>query len=281
MGARRYGPDTTRFLQQDIFYGALANLGLSLDPLTQNPYTLASGNPISYIEIDGHMTAVITNGAAAPTPDPDSGCPNVTCATPTPRSVSSGTDTPTCGSADSCERKAQADSTWLTNHCPGTICPTSSSSNAPSPWQSTGLPGQNTGLPGQGGSPCQLTFVLGIALPCFAQSTTGIGTTDTEPRGGTTSTRDAALSRLLALLAAAAAAGLPKGGSHNDEKRQVVFRSGSGLVIQPDPGDSRHCYLRAPQQLHLDWAATKPDANTNPHPLSVGIRSTWLYEVRR
>ncbi len=55
MGARRYGPDTTRFLQQDMFYGALANLDLALDPLTQNPYALAGGNPISYIETDGHM----------------------------------------------------------------------------------------------------------------------------------------------------------------------------------------------------------------------------------
>ena len=55
MGARRYGPDTTRFLQQDMYAGALADLGLTLDPLTQNRYALAAGNPISYIETDGHM----------------------------------------------------------------------------------------------------------------------------------------------------------------------------------------------------------------------------------
>jgi RHS repeat-associated protein len=54
MGARRYGPDTGAFLQQDMYAGALSNLGLSLDPLTQNRYALAGGNPISYIETDGH-----------------------------------------------------------------------------------------------------------------------------------------------------------------------------------------------------------------------------------
>jgi RHS repeat-associated protein len=54
MGARRYGPDTGSFLQADIYYDALADLGLTLDPLTQNRYALAGGNPISYVETDGH-----------------------------------------------------------------------------------------------------------------------------------------------------------------------------------------------------------------------------------
>jgi RHS repeat-associated protein len=55
MGARRFGPDTARFLQPDLFKGALANLGLSSDPLTGNRYALAGGNPVSYIEWDGHV----------------------------------------------------------------------------------------------------------------------------------------------------------------------------------------------------------------------------------
>jgi YD repeat-containing protein len=59
MGARRFGPDLGAFLQQDQFSGALADLGLATDPLTQNRYALAGGNPISYVEWDGH----------APTPD--------------------------------------------------------------------------------------------------------------------------------------------------------------------------------------------------------------------
>jgi YD repeat-containing protein len=54
MGARRYGPDIGAFLQQDQFDSALADLGLALDPLTQNRYALAGGNPISYVEWDGH-----------------------------------------------------------------------------------------------------------------------------------------------------------------------------------------------------------------------------------
>ncbi len=53
-GARRYGPDTTRFIQQDLYYSALGDLSLSLDPLTQNRYSLAGGNPVSFVEVDGH-----------------------------------------------------------------------------------------------------------------------------------------------------------------------------------------------------------------------------------
>src|SRR5262249_12557470 len=48
MGARRFGPDTSRFLTPDLFYGALANVSLSVDPITQNRYGLAGGNPISF-----------------------------------------------------------------------------------------------------------------------------------------------------------------------------------------------------------------------------------------
>jgi RHS repeat-associated protein len=54
MGARRFGPDISRFLNQDVFRGAVANLQLSMDPLTNNRYALAAGNPISYAEWDGH-----------------------------------------------------------------------------------------------------------------------------------------------------------------------------------------------------------------------------------
>jgi len=75
MGARRFGPATGRFLQQDAYAGALADLGLATDPLTQNRYALAGGNPISYIETDGHMLAVADGGGggstgAAPPPPP-------------------------------------------------------------------------------------------------------------------------------------------------------------------------------------------------------------------
>jgi RHS repeat-associated protein len=55
MGARRYSPDAARFLQLDYFNGALSDLALSSDPLTANRYGLAGGNPLSFIEWDGHM----------------------------------------------------------------------------------------------------------------------------------------------------------------------------------------------------------------------------------
>jgi RHS repeat-associated protein len=64
MGARRYGPETGRFLQEDMFQGALADLGLSLDPLTQNRYSLAGGNPVSFVEMDGHLPSLSDIGNA-------------------------------------------------------------------------------------------------------------------------------------------------------------------------------------------------------------------------
>ncbi|MBY8870381.1 DNRLRE domain-containing protein [Micromonospora sp. PLK6-60] len=70
MGARRFGPDTGRFLQQDAFASALGDLGLGLDPLTQNRYALAGGNPISYVESDGHMVTADGGGGGAVTASP-------------------------------------------------------------------------------------------------------------------------------------------------------------------------------------------------------------------
>jgi RHS repeat-associated protein len=70
MGARRFGPDIGRFMQGDMLFGALANLGLALDPLTQNRYALAGGNPISYVEWDGHWVTVDGYGGASPAPAP-------------------------------------------------------------------------------------------------------------------------------------------------------------------------------------------------------------------
>ena len=62
MGARRYGLDTGRFLQEDMFGSSLGDLGLSTDPLSQNRYALAGGNPVSNVEIDGHMVAADGGG---------------------------------------------------------------------------------------------------------------------------------------------------------------------------------------------------------------------------
>ncbi|MCA1712762.1 MAG: hypothetical protein LC789_14445, partial [Actinobacteria bacterium] len=57
MGARRFSPDTGRFNSIDMYQGALDDLGLAADPLGQNRYALAAGNPLSFVETDGHMVA--------------------------------------------------------------------------------------------------------------------------------------------------------------------------------------------------------------------------------
>ncbi|MEW2326806.1 DNRLRE domain-containing protein [Micromonospora chersina] len=64
MGARRFGPDVGRFLQEDMFNNSLSDLGLALDPLTQNRYALAGGNPISFVEFDGHLALLDELGDA-------------------------------------------------------------------------------------------------------------------------------------------------------------------------------------------------------------------------
>ena len=55
MGARRYSASRGRFIQRDYYGDALANLGLSEDPLTGNRYALAAGNPVNFVELDGHV----------------------------------------------------------------------------------------------------------------------------------------------------------------------------------------------------------------------------------
>jgi len=54
MQARQYRPDIGRFLTQDRFESASGDLNLQSDPLTQNRYAFAGGNPVSRVEWDGH-----------------------------------------------------------------------------------------------------------------------------------------------------------------------------------------------------------------------------------
>ncbi|MDQ3091132.1 MAG: hypothetical protein M3R46_05600 [Actinomycetota bacterium] len=74
MGARRYGPDTGRFLQNDYYRGALDDLDLSTDPLTSNRYGFAGGNPINFVELDGHAVGPINQYA-----DGDGSCLQAYC----------------------------------------------------------------------------------------------------------------------------------------------------------------------------------------------------------
>jgi RHS repeat-associated protein len=58
MHARHYQPQVGRFLSQDRFESALGDLHLQADPLTQNRYAFAGGNPVNRVEFDGHRTCV-------------------------------------------------------------------------------------------------------------------------------------------------------------------------------------------------------------------------------
>ncbi|XVV09159.1 DNRLRE domain-containing protein [Actinoplanes sp. CA-131856] len=55
MGFRNYDPGLNRFLTRDNYGGALGDMGLTTDPFTNNRYAFAGGNPISFVELDGHL----------------------------------------------------------------------------------------------------------------------------------------------------------------------------------------------------------------------------------
>ncbi|WP_308460799.1 DNRLRE domain-containing protein [Streptomyces sp. Ru71] len=55
MGFRNYDPGLNRFLTRDMFGGALDDMDLTTDPYTGNRYAFAGGNPISFVELDGHL----------------------------------------------------------------------------------------------------------------------------------------------------------------------------------------------------------------------------------
>jgi len=54
MYARSYRPESGRFLTQDRLASADQDLLLQADPLTQNRYAFAGGNPVNLVEFDGH-----------------------------------------------------------------------------------------------------------------------------------------------------------------------------------------------------------------------------------
>jgi RHS repeat-associated protein len=55
MGFRTFDPGLNRFLTRDTYSGALADMSLATDPFTGNRYSFAGGNPITFVELDGHL----------------------------------------------------------------------------------------------------------------------------------------------------------------------------------------------------------------------------------
>jgi len=55
MGFRNYDPGLNQFLSRDMYNGALADMSLSTDSFTGNRYIFGAGNPVTNIELDGHM----------------------------------------------------------------------------------------------------------------------------------------------------------------------------------------------------------------------------------
>ncbi len=62
MGFRDYSPGLNRFLTRDAYNGALADLNLGLDPWNANRYAFTGGNPISRVELDGHINESLSAG---------------------------------------------------------------------------------------------------------------------------------------------------------------------------------------------------------------------------
>ncbi|MGA5870465.1 DNRLRE domain-containing protein [Streptomyces cinereoruber] len=55
MGFRDYSPGLNRFTTRDMYNGALADMSLGADPYTSNRYAFTGGNPVSGVELDGHL----------------------------------------------------------------------------------------------------------------------------------------------------------------------------------------------------------------------------------
>ncbi|WP_162833376.1 RHS repeat-associated core domain-containing protein [Streptomyces sp. CB09001] len=75
MGFRDYNPGLNRFTTQDMYNGALADMGLGTDPFTGNRYAFTGGNPVNNVELDGHMPAPIDDGSSSTPPPGGYGTP--------------------------------------------------------------------------------------------------------------------------------------------------------------------------------------------------------------
>jgi RHS repeat-associated protein len=71
MGFRDYSPTQGRFLVRDSYGGAVADMGLTTDPWTMNRYAFGGGNPISSVEVDGHLPCWLSVSLTCPKPNLD------------------------------------------------------------------------------------------------------------------------------------------------------------------------------------------------------------------
>jgi RHS repeat-associated protein len=78
MGFREYNPSLNRFLTRDMFNGALQDIALGTDPWNANRYMFGGGNPISRVELDGHMNSTEDGASGGGTITPGSIPPPVT-----------------------------------------------------------------------------------------------------------------------------------------------------------------------------------------------------------
>src|SRR5262249_19059607 len=100
-------PGLNAFLSRDMYNGALGDLDLTGDPFTGNRYTFGAGNPISNIELDGHMLVAPGGGGGSTA---SSTCPiiELICSPNFPNAASSPgkTTTQTNGSAGNTSNKS-------------------------------------------------------------------------------------------------------------------------------------------------------------------------------
>jgi RHS repeat-associated protein len=66
MGFRNYDPGLNQFASRDMYDGATQNMGLTADPFTGSSYAFGDGNPISNVELDGHMLVPDGGGSNVP-----------------------------------------------------------------------------------------------------------------------------------------------------------------------------------------------------------------------
>ncbi|EGK14135.1 hypothetical protein HMPREF9374_0394 [Desmospora sp. 8437] len=62
MGFRNYSPGLNRFTTRDMYNGAGADMNLGTDQWTMNRYAFAGGNPVSGVELDGHVPMEVKDG---------------------------------------------------------------------------------------------------------------------------------------------------------------------------------------------------------------------------